>query len=280
MNDRKLYSVLVIITFATGTVAISEAKLESGNKSVTQEQLIETVNEDNPEVAIEQLKEAASKDPYVSRSCHYMLHSVGRATYDNYKDLNKSWSFIDDYCSGGYIHGNIHEYFDQRETIPENLDICSGFEPESGNKWNCNHGTGNAFIMFTDNELNRSINLCEEKFESEFQQKSCVNGVYVQHFRNIPTGENSSKYDYPEDAFKTCEIAKSQYKEECYTYVDDHFQKNNVSNMFEMSAKCMSVESNGMKNECLESLYNQYRYSLVFEVSKYTAGINIISSLG
>lgn len=280
MSEKNIYFILVFVTVVTGLIAVSEAKSVSDKQSITQDELVQTVDEENPEVAIEKLKESALEDPYVSRSCHYMLHNVGRATYDKYKDLNKSWSFIDDYCSGGYIHGNIHEYFDQRETIPEDFNLCSGFESESSYQWNCNHGTGNAFIMFTDDDLDRSINLCEENFNTSFQKKTCVNGVYVQHFRNIPTGENSSEYDYPGDAFKTCENAKNQYKEECYTYVDDHFQKNNASNMFEMSARCLAVENGSMKNECLESLYTQYGYTLIFEASKYTSGVNIISSLG
>ena len=276
MSRKHLYFILVSVFVVLGALALSEAKVSPEDSDLTKEELVETVEEENPEVALEKLKEEARLDPYVSRSCHY----IGRATYNKYQDLNESWSYIDGYCSGGYIHGNLHEYFEQRETFPENFDTCSQFEEESRFRWDCSHGSGNAFVMFTDNNLSRSINLCEREFESSFQKEACANGAYVQHFRNIPSELSNSSYSYPDDTFETCSQTKSQYRMECYQYVDDYFHENDVSNIFEMSQKCANVGNNTMSQKCLENVYKPYMYEMIFEVSKYTAGLNLITSLG
>jgi hypothetical protein len=163
--------------------------------------------------------------------------------------------------------------------MPEEFNTCSQFENNSSYRWNCLHGTGNAYVMYTDNDLDRSINICETEFSLDRRQKACVDGVYVQHFRNIPEMENNSDYSYPESAFETCSEAKSQYRDACYKYVADHYQEDEETGILEMSGMCLGVNNSSLSRECVDNLYYMYGYSLIFEASKLTSGINIISSL-
>jgi len=267
---------VLLVLLTLGAQALNDLKAVDDD-SLTREDTVELV-EEGPKVALEKLKEEALEDPYVSKRCHHMLHGMGRATYRKYQDLDKSWSFADTYCSGGYLHGNLLEYFGERQTFPENFDACSQFEYQSEYQWQCNHGAGNGFVVFTDNDIEEALNFCKSEFDSSFEEKACANGAYVQYFRDVSLGD-SSNYTYPEDAFDLCSETKSEFKEECYKYVSYPYHMEDVSNIVEMSQKCMNIDDSNLESTCLERLFEPYFYKTVFEVSRYTAGVNIISSL-
>jgi hypothetical protein len=259
---------------------LSEVGAENDTNSLASEDLVEMVEEENPGTALKKLKKESRRDPNIAQSCHYYLHPIGRATYNKYQDFNKSWSYADTFCKGGYIHGNLHEYLDERETIPDSFDVCSQFEEESMYQWSCSHGAGNGFLMFTSSNLSKSLDLCESKFKTGFQKKSCANGVYAQHFRDVSSKENSSRYNYPEDAFETCRHTRSEYKGQCYFYASNYLHNDKVGKVstgLEITEKCLHVRNNSLKKSCLSRLTYVYLLEATFEASKIKARIGILN---
>jgi len=67
-------------------------------------QLLENlVYQENPQAAMEKLRELTQKDATILANCHPLTHIVGQAAYQKYNNISEALRYSDEYCGSGYI---------------------------------------------------------------------------------------------------------------------------------------------------------------------------------
>jgi hypothetical protein len=64
-------------------------------------------------VALGQLRDEIESDDALARSCHDLVHGVGREAYKKYGDFSEAMKYQDEICNSGYLHGIIESRFSE-----------------------------------------------------------------------------------------------------------------------------------------------------------------------
>ena len=221
-------------------LSTDEYKKESGK-------LIDILTRETPRVAIEVLKKDSAENPSISRSCHEMLHDLGRAAYKKYQDFGKAISYMDDYCISGYIHGVIETYFYQKQDLVKSIKtICTAYPEDTHTSWECYHGIGHGLMYFTENNLTASLTYCDVA-PNKSARSACANGVYMENF-NADTKLHPSTFLKADDNFYPCN-GSFNYKPDCYMNAPIHYLKINEYNYKSAIDWCSGAESD-FQNDC------------------------------
>ncbi|MDP9478057.1 MAG: cupredoxin domain-containing protein, partial [Actinomycetota bacterium] len=78
-------------------------------------ELIALMREKNPRVALDRLRQEIETDDELSRSCHSLVHEIGREAYEEYGDVGEAMKYRDEVCNSGYLHGIIETKFSESE---------------------------------------------------------------------------------------------------------------------------------------------------------------------
>ena len=178
--------------------------------------------EQDPRVALQELRARIKTDEALLRSCHPLVHTLGRVAYAKYSDFGTTLQFQDEICNSGYLHGVIEAHFSQSKDIFQTLDTTCSLYPEgSFTNWECYHGIGHGLMYYTDNDLERSLDLCRA-YETQFAQLTCANGVFMENFA-ADQKTHVSQYLKEDDLFYPCQEQTDQFKPECYMYAPTHY---------------------------------------------------------
>lgn len=205
------------------------------NEDITLE-LQEIVQDSDPGKAMEHLQEMMNLNPAVVRSCHGFVHVIGHAAMKKYGNFSDAMKYQNDICGSGYLHGIIEEKFAESADIVGDMQtIC---EPQK--ERSCYHGVGHGLMFFTDNDLPKSIELCEN-YETNEAKVGCAEGVFMENF-NSNTLLHPTEYLNPENPFYPCGDQKDMYKAVCYFYAPAYYLTIHPNAYEEAMQWCLDAE--------------------------------------
>ncbi len=267
------------------------------------------VNNHNPRIALEKVREEIKTNNPLSRNCHELTHEIGHTAFNKYKDFGKAMQYQDEVCNSGYMHGVIESYFEKNKSDISGAvkNACKSYKKNNFIAWECFHGIGHGVMFATDNNMPKSINLCA-KLPNAFQYSACANGVFMQNFNsdefihpskflssknffypcstlNLQDMKNCYLYspiyflskhnnDYLE-AFKWCNTAPIAFINVCAMGVGTEMIKQNINNPKLVMQICLKASQNE-KEACIEGMVGLY----VYHYGNLSAAENLCKTLG
>lgn len=205
------------------------------------DEYINLLNQQNPRITLDQLKEDIKTNDLLLRSCHVLVHELGQAAYEKYKDFAQSLKYQDEVCNSGFLHGVIEAHFKESEDIFTALNnVCSQYNAESFMGWECYHGVGHGVMYFTSNDLEASLKLCGQLKDEA--RSICVNGVFMENF-STDQKLHPSKYLKKDDPFYPCSQQSNRDKYDCFTYAPVYFLTLNNHNYSKALKWCQEAEA-------------------------------------
>lgn len=201
-------------------------------------ELVNIVKVKTPKDALETLKTNIAADDRILRSCHPLVHEIGRAAYEKYNDFSTAIQYTDEMCNTGYMHGVIEARFAGIADITAEMQtICHG-----QNAIRCYHGVGHGVMFFTVNDLPKSIALCET-YQDAMPRSNCLQGVYMENF-NTDQKLHPSNYLKVNDPFYPCQEQKESNKTICYYYAPRYYVSIHKDQYDEALKWCRTAEGN------------------------------------
>lgn len=156
---------------------------------------------------------ALKADAAGAGTCHERMHAVGQRAFATYGisalDVGDEW------CNAGYIHGVIETALAGAEDPVAMMgELCDAFPASSFSGWECHHGTGHGLMYYTDNDLPRSVALCESV---PGDASACINGVWMENF--VAEEElHATGWRRDDDSFYPCDANVADGTADCYLY--------------------------------------------------------------
>lgn len=171
--------------------------------------------------------EKNNSQPHFFKSCHTFLHFIGREFYKRIKDVPRTISECSYTCFQGCHHGVLEGYFieknislDNEEAIAKEAPTICGKKQDYANieSYNtCLHGLGHGFMFFTEEELPKSLKMCDSiNAKDIIDYRMCYNGVFHENTVNLTSTDHPSKYINKDDPYYPCNILDKKYLEVCY----------------------------------------------------------------
>jgi hypothetical protein len=202
-------------------IVIASHELSSQEYQEIRDNLVHILEEKDPRFALTVLREKAGSNEAIARSCHDLVHEIGHEAYEKYSDFGKAMQYQDDMCNSGYLHGIIESHFKNSQDILATLNtVCQAYNAESFLGWECYHGVGHGLMYFTENDLPKSLSLCDT-YSNHAAQKACINGVFMENF-NVDQKLHVSKFVKADEPFYPCTEEKTAYKD-CYLYAPTYY---------------------------------------------------------
>lgn len=198
---------------------------------------INILNQQDPREALTELRKDIETDQALLRSCHAITHMLGHEAYRKYGDFDKALVYLDEVCNTGYMHGVIEKEFAASKDIYKDMaTICDGHD-----EGRCFHGVGHGVMFLTENDLPKSLSMCET-YPKLSSQLYCSEGVFMENF-NVDQKNHLSEYLSSIDFFYPCSTQKEKYKYPCYYYAPLHYL-GITNNSYEQALEwCNSAES-------------------------------------
>ncbi len=220
-----------------------------------EKEMLALVQAQDPRVAMAEMRKAVTGNPALTRSCHGIVHDIGHAAYEKYKDFGEAMQFQDEFCNSGYLHGIIEMHFAQsKNPIVDLQTVCNPYPIGSFTSFECFHGIGHGLMYYTINDLPKSLELCE-KLQNEFAKSNCAGGVFMENF-NTDQKDHISKYLDPKDPGQICKIQDAKFKNACYVYAPIYYLHLHKNNYTEALAWCRTTEG-GYQDACAEGVSSQ-----------------------
>ncbi len=186
------------------------------------DELVALMKRENPRVALDRLREEIETDDALSRSCHALVHEIGREAYKEYGDVGEAMKYRDEVCNSGYLHGIIETKFSESEDVFADMrTMCGEYRHGSFLSYQCNHGLGHGVMFYTANDLPRSLEMCDA-LEDSFASSNCANGVFMENF-NADQKLHLSQFLKEENPFYPCMNQAERHKDDCYLYAPTYF---------------------------------------------------------
>ncbi len=218
-GPAKPVAVSISVPECTGTEAESFSCWQSRYKALTQN--------DSPEVAFADLKQAFEASGYVRSNCHQITHVIGRAAALKYPDLTTTYQHGDQFCWSGYYHGSIETIAEKigKDKIESQMtSVCASFQkskPYGFDHYNCVHGMGHGLLAIEEGQLFTALTLCDTYTDS-WEAQSCYGGVFMENVMNEINGAGRKPYLSASDPLYPCTAVASRYKEQCYLMQTSH----------------------------------------------------------
>ena len=208
--------------------------------------------------AIADLKAEYAHSPEIVSDCHQLSHTIGNNAVDHY-DGNIAKAFLDgdSFCWSGYYHGVVERAVSrigEAQFIAHANDLCAaipGKERYSFDYYNCVHGLGHGLMSVTENELFRSLSICDN-LSGDWERKSCYGGVFMENIM-VDNRNQHTNFLKKDDLMYPCDAVESAYKEQCYLMQTSYaLSKNgyNFRNAFEL---CSKVDAE-FRDTCAQSV--------------------------
>ena len=180
------------------------------------------VRDEDPGVALGRLRDEIEANDALTRSCHGLVHEVGREAYKKYEDFGEAMKYQDEICNSGYLHGIIEARFSESDDVFADMrTMCDEYLQESSLSWQCFHGIGHGAMYYTANDLPRSLEMCDA-FDSAFARTTCSNGIFMENF-SADQKLHLSEYLKESDPLYPCPEQEKRHKENCYLYAPTYF---------------------------------------------------------
>lgn len=228
---------------------------------------ISLLDQMNPREVLSLIREDLKKDSKISRYCHGIVHEVGHESFEKYGSFGEAMKYQDELCNSGYLHGIIESSFsDSAEVLSLVNSICDRFEEGKYNSWECYHGIGHGLMFFTENDLNKSLNYCNN-IKSKFGLDACVNGVFMENF-NTDQNVHVSKFVDSNNWLYPCGSIEGIHKGDCYFYSPTFYLSLNKNKYKESLDLCLKAEGDyiascvaGVGSQVMKENINDIKYS-------------------
>lgn len=199
------------------------------------------VKDEDPGAALNRLRDEIKTDDALARSCHPLVHDIGREAYKKYEDFGEAMKYQDEICNSGYLHGIIEARFSESNDIFADMEtMCDQYPPKSTLSWQCYHGLGHGVMYYTANDLPRSLEMCDA-FDSSFARTTCSNGVFMENF-SADQKLHLSEYLKESDPLYPCAEQAERHKENCYLYAPTYFLSLNQEDYAGALESCNDAE--------------------------------------
>lgn len=206
-------------------------------------ELVTILQKKDPRKALDTLFVETKIDKNTLNMCHTLAHALGRSAYQKYKDVNQAFSYEEELCGSGYLHGVIEERIAQSKNIYQDLQTMCGL-----NAGSCVHGMGHGLMYYTENDLPKALTLCNTLITSR-ERTLCYEGVFMENF-NTDQAIHPTKHRDEKNVLYPCTAQEAQYKSICYFYVADYYYLLNENDFVGALKVCDTVEQ-GYKNSCI-----------------------------
>lgn len=211
------------------------------------EKMMETLTlEQDPKVAFAYFRNTLQEDPELTSICHGLSHELGHAAYTKY-GFEEAFTFEDDFCGSGYIHGIVETHLAQIENLEKVLPtICP---PESRR---CYHGIGHGLMYKSDNNLSYSLQQCN-RLNEVFQRIQCAEGVFMENFET-DTSVHHSDYLRPDDPFFPCRRQSEVNEAVCAFYAPRYYLVLHSNAFIEAIDWCMNGIPTRSTDACIKGV--------------------------
>ncbi len=279
MKRQQFFLIIFCALFILGVfVIISTKQKNSPSKPITQkatktlspeaykkirDTLVSITLNQNPKIALNTLAEMIKTNNAVARSCHALTHEIGQNAFQKYNDFGSAMKYQDEICNSGYLHGIIESRFAQAADIFSTMQaVCDAYAPQSFIGWECYHGVGHGLMYFTENQLQKSLSLCETY--SNYDKKSaCVNGVFMENF-NTDGELHHSHYLKPSDPLYPCREQTVNNKSDCYLYAPTYYLSLHKNEYQKGFAWCKTAE-NEFQQTCIMGMGSQIMKENIYD---------------
>lgn len=250
---KNIFAVVLLILIALELLYLYQAKsitvpsniLSTAEYRKIDIKLSELVTKSNPKTAIYYLN-TLMQDPKILRSCHAFTHEIGHLAFAKYGSFSEAIQYQDELCGSGYLHGVTEAYFKTLNDITNAMNtVCEVNGLEVGK---CYHGIGHGIMFYTDNDLPKSLRLCDTYQTSE-KKVRCSEGVFMENF-STDQNLHPSVYLKPDDPMYPCRglaglfslSLSIEYKQTCYFYAPLYFLSLHIDNYKLAMNWCQSAE--------------------------------------
>ncbi|MBA3757597.1 hypothetical protein H0X09_01915 [Candidatus Saccharibacteria bacterium] len=251
-------------TLPSTTLTDSCEKSATITYSCYKNQLNSITYSEGPSKAVKLVKTQFEKIPFVKAQCHQLVHVIGRAAYDKYDDLGKTFVEGDHFCASGYFHGASEEIVVKKGPayFSKNANkVCSVFVDRSRYKevdhYNCVHGLGHGILEAEDQELFKALSVCD-LLSGIWQQQSCYSGVFMQNIMiaqgSDAVAPNKSKYLKPEDPMYPCTAVDNKYMSGCYIIQSSYALSVSSYDFAKVFSLCADVADSYNRIVCYQSV--------------------------
>lgn len=160
-------------------------------------------------------------------TCHNITHFLGREAYKHSNNIQETFKQCTQVCLTGCYHGVIEQYLVQNHlSVDDDVAITKAIQTLCGKAENygrlvefqeCVHGLGHGVMFLTDNDLPRTLRICEA-LSSQDEIDRCQNGAFMQNANSLKDTEHPSKYVKADDPMYPCNILDKKYLSNCYIY--------------------------------------------------------------
>lgn len=150
--------------------------------AAVKKELVGLLKQHDPKFILTTLRERVNGDAAVLKSCHALAHVIGHEAYEKYHDFGKAMQYQDEICNSGYLHGIIESHFEKSKDVFATMQtVCNNYPAGKYTSWQCYHGVGHGVMYFTENDLKKSLALCDI-YKDAVASESCTNGVFMENF--------------------------------------------------------------------------------------------------
>ncbi|MBI4992484.1 MAG: hypothetical protein HZB99_04695 [Candidatus Harrisonbacteria bacterium] len=170
--------------------------------------------------AFAELKSLYNVNSYVKSRAHPLAHIIGQTAAEKFKNVSEAYTQGDSFAWSGYYHGILEGVIGRigSENLEKELpNICADLAPKerySFNHYNCVHGLGHGVMANTNDELFKSLKLCD-LLSDNWERTSCWSGVFMENII-IDNKNHFTRYLKPTDPLYPCNGVDKPYKSTCY----------------------------------------------------------------
>ncbi len=228
--------------------------------------------------ALQEIDDAANKDNSLRLACHDIVHAVGRETYRRFNNsIPDAFEQCVQTCHAGCYHGAIQAFFlgesyqdpatngrelSKSKALQDNYDshvtiaqmkekvkiACKELEGDTKGNFQCLHGMGHAILFYVDNNLNLSLDICDE-LGTYFEKESCYGGIFMENVVSVNKDTRWIKLDSP---LYPCDSIGNKYRYQCYLMQTSVMIEIFGEDIEKLANTCKNAE--GHVNTCFKSL--------------------------
>ena len=177
--------------------------------------------------------EKNERQPEFFSLCHTALHFLGQGVYRKEKNVQEGLSQCSSVCFLACQHGVLEGYLKERNLSLDDdevlkkkvLVLCQRDAKKVKSSYNeCLHGLGHALMFFTEDELPRSLKICDG-LSGRDEQQWCYSGAFMENSTSSTNKDHPTKYLKKDDPIYPCNVLDSKYLDMCYALQGFYFAK-------------------------------------------------------
>ncbi len=174
-----------------------------------------------PTVAFAALKADYQTSTSVQSDCHQLAHVIGRTEAEKGGTVADVFSKGDNFCWAGYYHGAMEMFISKigGSNLAAKLpSICADVKKQQAYSffhYNCVHGLGHGIFAVEQNDLMKSLAMCDTVGNS-WEQQSCQGGAFMQNVMAAEDPDDHTDFLRSDEPMYPCTAVAEKYKEQCY----------------------------------------------------------------